>query len=228
MSDYSDIVVRKPWGYEYLMYQSDAIAIWFLHIRCEAQTSLHCHPGKKTGFILLSGESEVSFLNDSMRMRAVGKLMIREGLFHSTKAVSPRGINVIEVESPPDKGNLVRLEDQYGRKEQPYEGKDATVPMHEDCIRLALPENGAERSYSVDGCRLVIETIRDADVLHKRDADEIILVIGGGLISKTDEYILSPGDVVTIGTFNRLAGTFRASPEIHLMTVLKEATTQVS
>lgn len=41
----------------------------------------------------------------------------------------------------------------------------------------------------------------------------------GGLISKTDDPIVSPGDVVTISTFNRLAETFTAPTGVTLMTV---------
>ena len=57
--DYTEVMVTKPWGYEYLMYQNEDIAIWSLHIDYGKQTSLHCHPRKKTGLILLSGEAEV-------------------------------------------------------------------------------------------------------------------------------------------------------------------------
>lgn len=219
MSEYDGIVVNKPWGYEYLMYESDKIGLWYLHIKQGKQTSLHCHPGKKTGYILLAGEAQVSFLNDSTHLKAVSKLMIREGLFHSTKALSPDGIHVIEVESPPDKTNLVRLDDAYGRKEQPYEGGDAIVPMTEDCITFAPPENGEPLSYMVHGTRLTIETLSDVSILKTRPPGDIILVMDGGLVSKTDDPIVSSGDVVTISTFNRLAETFTAPAGITLMTV---------
>ena len=31
--DYSKVVVRKPWGYEYLTYQSKEVAVWILHLK---------------------------------------------------------------------------------------------------------------------------------------------------------------------------------------------------
>ena len=65
MIDYQKVLVKKPWGYEYLMYQNGTVGVWYLHIKEGARTSLHCHPHKKTGLILLSGEAVVSFLNDS-------------------------------------------------------------------------------------------------------------------------------------------------------------------
>lgn len=219
MSEYDGIVVNKPWGYEYLMYESDKIGLWYLHIKQGKQTSLHCHPGKKTGYILLTGEAQVSFLNDSTHLKAVSKLMLREGLFHSTKALSEDGIHVIEVESPPDKTDLVRLDDVYGRKEQPYEGEEAIVPMTEGCISFAPPAVGVPLSYMVHGTKLTIETLDDVSLLKTRPPEDIILVMDGGLISKTNDPIVSPGDVVTISTFNRLAETFTAPTGVTLMTV---------
>lgn len=219
MSEYDGIVVNKPWGYEYLMYESDKIGLWYLHIKQDKQTSLHCHPGKKTGYILLTGEAQVSFLNDSTHLKAVSKLMLREGLFHSTKALSEDGIHVIEVESPPDKTNLVRLDDAYGRKEQPYEGEEAIVPMTENCITFAPPAAGEPLSYTVHGTKLTIETLDDVSSLKTRPSEDIILIMDGGLFSKTNDPIVSPGDVVTISTFNRLAETFTAPAKITLMTV---------
>jgi len=219
MSDYEGVIVRKPWGYEYLMYQSDRIGLWYLHIDEGARTSLHCHPGKKTGYILLSGEAQVSFLNDSVTLRAVTKLMLREGLFHSTKAVSPGGIHVLEVESPPDKENLVRLDDHYGRERQPYEGSEAVIPMTSDCVTLARPVPGAPAGYSVPGASLLVESFDDLTPLKSRPPSEIILIMDGGLMSATDEYILAPGDVVNIATLKRLFESFPAPRGIALMTV---------
>jgi mannose-6-phosphate isomerase-like protein (cupin superfamily) len=222
MTNYEGMIVRKPWGYEYLMYQSDKIGLWYLHIEEGAQTSLHCHPGKKTGYILLFGEAQVSFLNDSTTIRAVSKLMLREGLFHSTKAISAGGVHVLEVESPPDKNNLVRLDDHYGRKEQPYEGSESTVPMTADCVTLASPVSGTSIAYTVQGVSLFVESFDDLAPLKTRPPGEIILVMDGGLVGGTGEYILAPGDVVSIATINRLSDTFPAPRGISLMTVRPE------
>lgn len=222
MPDFENVIVNKPWGYEYLMYQSDKIGIWYLHIAKGRQTSLHCHPGKKTGYILLSGEAEVTFLNDSTHLEAVSKLMLREGLFHSTKALSQDGVYVIEVESPPDKTNLVRFDDAYGRKGQPYEGEEAIVPLTTDAITFLPPKIGHPASYEVHGSTLVVERVEDVALLRDRRPEEIILILDGGLVSTTDDPIVSPGDVVTIRTFNRLAETFAAPHGVALMSVRSE------
>ena len=55
-------------------------------------------------------------------MKAPSKIMIRPGLFHSTKCLSKDGCILLEIESPIDKNDLVRFKDQYGREQKPYEG----------------------------------------------------------------------------------------------------------
>jgi hypothetical protein len=59
---YDKTIVKKPWGYEYLAYENDKVGLWFLYIAKDQQTSMHCHPNKTTGLVLLDGEVEVSFL----------------------------------------------------------------------------------------------------------------------------------------------------------------------
>ena len=116
-SEYKNVVVKKPWGYEYLAYENEHVGLWFLHIEKDQQTSLHCHPIKDTGLVVLEGAVNVSFLNDINRLSAGRKIMIRKGLFHSTKALSKDGASIFEIETPKLKHDLVRLEDMYGRKD---------------------------------------------------------------------------------------------------------------
>ena len=220
--DYANVIVKKPWGYEYLMYQNDAVGIWYLHIRHGAKTSLHCHPRKKTGLILLAGEAVVSFLNGSNQIKALSKMMIREGLFHSTSAVSREGISVIEIETPCDKRNLVRLDDAYGREEKPYEGLDAIEPITEDCIRLETPVNGKPDRYSVSGCEFYVENISEVSGLRQRPPGEVEVILEGGLESKTGDPIMSAGDVVSSDTLDRLAEVFYSPRGVTLLSIRKE------
>lgn len=224
MIDYQNVVVKKPWGYEYLMYQNNHLGVWFLSIREGARTSLHCHPNKKTGLILLTGEAKVSFLNDSKHLKALSKLNIAKGVFHSTTGVSPGGISVIEVETPREKENLVRLDDEYKRDQVAYEGPEAMIPMDETCVRLDPPEEGQEFRYALAGCSLTVEKFRTADRFRHRPAHEVITVLEGGLLSHSGDPVLSPGDVLSGDTLERLAERFSISPQgASLLVIRKES-----
>ena len=217
--DFSAAIVNKPWGYEYLMYENETVALWYLSLRSGAKTSLHCHPKKKTGLIVISGEVEVTFLADSMTLPALAKLMIRPGLFHSSMAVSPQDAVILEIETPCDKGNLVRLDDEFGREHQPYEGSNAFRPKDDSCINIQHPEIGRETTYDLMGTVLTVEKIMDMEKLKGRHPEEIIVVLDGGLCSVDGALVLGPGDVVSPQTLNRLTNAFSAPFGISLLSI---------
>lgn len=219
--DYQNVLVKKPWGCEYRVYDNGLVSLWHLLIRSGERTSMHCHPSKKTGIILLSGEAVVSFLNDSRSIRSLSKLMIREGLFHSTAALSPEGVVVLETETPSDKANLVRLEDEYGRQEKPYEGSEAVSPLSENCVRLSHPQEGRVSRTPLAGCTLSMEKLSEAGPLVERPPGEVIVVLEGGLFSRTGDPVLSVGDVVSSETVRRLAKTFVASHGVSFLAIQK-------
>jgi hypothetical protein len=119
---YRDRVVLKPWGHEFLVFENPYVAIWFLHIKEEFATSMHCHPSKRTSLILLSGRAFCNTLNHRIFLDCLDAAVFEKGVFHSTKALSQGGIDLIEVETPPQKTDLVRLNDGYGRQSFGYEG----------------------------------------------------------------------------------------------------------
>src|SRR3990167_2193158 len=50
---YKDLVVLKPWGYEFLAFENGRVAIWILYIKKRHSTSMHCHPKKTTALMVL-------------------------------------------------------------------------------------------------------------------------------------------------------------------------------
>ncbi|HVZ63784.1 MAG TPA: hypothetical protein VG936_04285 [Lacunisphaera sp.] len=119
--DYRDVVVRKPWGYEYLWFQTATVAVWMLHLSPKAGTSLHCHARKRTSLVVLRGRVRCATIDDRYELAAGSALVLEPCAFHSTTALSPDGAVVLEVESPPRKGDLVRLKDAFGRAGRSYE-----------------------------------------------------------------------------------------------------------
>jgi mannose-6-phosphate isomerase-like protein (cupin superfamily) len=116
--------VLKPWGSEYKIYSNSILSIKLLRIHKNQSTSLHCHPVKKTGFILIKGTVEVDLgFYNKKNLSAPTKLMIRPGLFHATKNNINETSVILEIETPIDKDDLVRFKDSYGRENQSYEGK---------------------------------------------------------------------------------------------------------
>ena len=216
---YNDVFVDKPWGHEYLIYENENLGIWFLHVEKDQATSMHCHPKKNTGLIVLDGSAEISFLKNKISLKGIDKIMVFRGRFHSTKALSEGGAYILEVESPQDKHDLVRLSDNYGRENKPYEGKEFKSIKDEKCLWLEDPKDQKENVYKFHNCEIKIEKITDISELKNRIYDESIVILRGGLISENDDEIVQKGDVIAGHTINKLADHFGVADETTILSV---------
>ena len=206
---YSDVIVSKPWGSEYLVFANAHAALWHLRIRAGCQTSLHCHPRKKTGLILLNGVASIRFLNNRTVLTAPANTMIRPGLFHATAADQGTDIDVLEIESPVDKTDIVRLEDPYGRANAPYEGMEHTLPLDETCLRIKPKISHGEQSLTFCNRKMVV--FRFDQIQQNWNAlnqNGIVMILDGGLFSKEGSPVLTAGDAVSVATVQRLAQVF--------------------
>jgi mannose-6-phosphate isomerase-like protein (cupin superfamily) len=219
-----DVVVNKPWGHEYLAYENEHVGLWYLFIKKGEKTSLHCHPKKNTGLVLLKGNVRTSFLNGNIEMSSLNKTMIRRGLFHSTLGLADEGSHVFEIETPKDKGDLVRLEDSYGRKLSPYEGKNKERPKDDNCIWIEDPIRGKSNYYSFCDCKILAESILQKDSLYDREGDDIFIFLRGGIVSNEGDPIAQPGDVLNGATLDRLSRVFEITEEIILLSISPEYT----
>ena len=192
--NYKDKVVIKPWGNEYLVYENNDIALWHLHINQGESTSMHCHPKKTTGLILLNGEAEVGFLADKRVIKGLDKVMIRRGLFHQTKALSEGGVDIFEVETPNDKEDLVRLNDNYGRQDKPYE--TTFLPKNEKCFHIH--DNTCNYWTDFLNYKIKIHTLIHKGEINILKDDDLVIFLKGGLrreVNGKSLCALIPGDV---------------------------------
>lgn len=206
-----DNIVKKPWGYEYLAYENENVALWCLYIAPDQSTSMHCHPDKTTGLISINGSVEVSFLNDSFKLDSLKKIMIRKGLFHSTKTISKEGAYIFEIETPVDKHNLVRLKDKYGREGTPYEDSTYEMPKKDDCLWIEDPPRGEMRTYAFDNTDtiLAIYNIEDSSFFQTFKNEENVMFLRGGLVTDYGTNVAGPGDIVSIGVLRELIKVFK-------------------
>lgn len=122
--------VLKPWGYEYLFYQDKEMAIWLLHIKAGAATSLHCHLEKETTMYVIQGSVIVSGLNKEVKLTENESLQIDKKVFHKT--YSKKGAYLFEIEKPNKKLDLLRLKDDYGRNDSNYENSDSFMKLRKN------------------------------------------------------------------------------------------------
>ena len=200
--DYSKVVVKKPWGYEYLIFQNKDVAVWILYLKPGAQTSMHCHPHKVTSLVVLEGKAICSTLHEKVQREAGEGLMIEKGVFHQTTVISDNGAFVMEIESPVNKRDLVRLKDQYGRAKEGYEtiDKNSFIPNY-NYLTLTEPEIYYNVSKRFGPCTITIKKFNNSGDLNEffglSDKD-VLCILSGTLSDSTGKIIGGPAATMQI------------------------------
>ena len=115
-------LIPKPWGYEYRAYADDLLDMWQLCLRPGHRTSMHAHPRKVTYLLCLRGQGYMEGLRGRVEVAAGQLVRIDRGAFHQTvNTASETDLHLIEVETPRNKLDLVRLRDVYNRVGKGYE-----------------------------------------------------------------------------------------------------------
>lgn len=126
---YLNELISKPWGREYRVYADHFLDIWHLRIEPGHSTSMHAHPRKTTYLLCLAGQGQTKTMNGSVPVRAGTILRIGRGAFHATSCgPDDDPLMLIEVETPRNKFDLVRLEDNYRRAGVGYETNSTELP----------------------------------------------------------------------------------------------------
>ena len=121
--DFSNTLVSKPWGEEYLLYENSDVAIWILHIEPNHSTSMHAHPNKNTSLICLDSKVTCETLDDKHYLDSQRGIYLGKKVFHQTSNHTDSRAIVMEIETPVDKFDLVRLHDKYEREKLSYESR---------------------------------------------------------------------------------------------------------
>lgn len=227
-ASYRDKVVIKPWGHEFLMFENDCSAVWFLYIKSGHSTSMHCHPKKKTSLILLNGRAMSNTFRNRRFIKAGDALIMEKGVFHSTKALSSHGICILEIETPPDKTDLLRLEDRYGRERSGYEGvseMQTTNLEKYDYFSFVEPERFERHSFSKDKFSISFEVFADDDEFKKhfksRD-NELYTSLRGTVLDRNGAAVLDTGDTQNSNAFSSAGGLRIPGKAVILKTMTRE------
>ncbi len=222
---YSNKIVNKPWGYEYVIYSnSNKLAITLVKINYGHKTSLHCHPQKKTGFIILSGKAQVQigiYKENKKCFNSLSRLVFRPGLFHSLKSISKNGLYALEVETPYKKRDLVRFQDNYGRQKKEYEGKRFTKNLDSKFLKFKNPKQGKQNIYKFNNVEITIESKKNFKGLKKRDDKSTSAILKGSLVDKKGQNVISYGEIIKTSTLRILSDKFIIKKPLTILRVSK-------
>ena len=208
-------LVKKPWGEEYCVFRNDQVSIWLLKILPNQKTSLHCHPNKKTGLILLDGKAQVNLIERSFTIEGFAKIMLRNGMFHQTHNNSNQPIYVLEVETPDNKFDLIRIQDDYGRENSGFEGSKSWQRQVPD-FKISSDKKSVFNNFTFEIVSLEQIFSKDVD-----PNDKIMIVDGCGFIQNNDQKLCEVGEVLTIKILKYLKQFFNLNTQSKAILICK-------
>lgn len=141
-------IIKKPWGYEHRIYINHSLEIWKLFLDPQASTSFHCHPHKDTLLLCIQGTLNFETTSGTRKLTPGECVFIERGALHRTS--SNNTAILLEVESPPEKNDLIRIQDKYGRNRIGYEIKNSTYDKPIQKVALTIPRaTKAIKGYQV-------------------------------------------------------------------------------
>ncbi|TDC72163.1 cupin domain-containing protein [Streptomyces hainanensis] len=171
--DHLNQVIPKPWGMEYRIYVDDFIDVWNLRIDAGQSTSMHVHPRKLTYLLCLAGDGVTETLTDRHPVSTGTILRIGGGAFHTTRSLGPGPLWLVEVETPRNKLDLIRLRDDYRRENTAYETEHEVAPdlparpvSYLPQARLRERSPNGEFGFSIRAGADIFYRRRETDLFH--------------------------------------------------------------
>jgi len=206
--------VPKPWGREYICWESNDCAIWVLEINENKSTSFHCHTEKNTGLVVLEGEVNLKLINSEYNFKALEKINIFRGRFHQSTAVGGNAV-MIEVEAPVNKKDLIRWEDSNGRKNSLYENEKVIFENTENIIQLGNKEVH-KQTQIYKNLTLDIYSSDEYNLSNKKHSLYILLA---GAIVENNERIVIPGDAMSNEVLTKILARFTLTKDALLLAI---------
>ena len=205
-------LTRKPWGSEYLVCTSPSAALWCLTLNHNASTSFHCHPVKRTGYVVVDGAVHIEFLSSGRDLKAGEFINFRPGLFHKTTALTARAV-VLEIESPNSKQDLLRLEDSSGRKSSHIEAPDERADrlpelLLKDEFLTVFSKGDVAELFKLRVSLRKVFALNDLGAVA--DKNSFLMVLEGIVLTNQSypldepQRLLGPGDVISVSNLCRM------------------------
>lgn len=192
---YLDGLIVKPWGRELRMYIDGRTDAWCLEIAPGSGTSLHAHTTKRTYLIGLGGAGVLATMDgEQIPIQPGDVIQIEPGVLHQT--TTDHGLAMLEVERPPNKLDLVRLGDRYGRAGMGYETQSARREPAPLASIFGGPPSARLRRLCASGrFRFDIET----GAALQRSPEDIVVAISldVGSVARVEPSIVGVGALYT-------------------------------
>jgi len=224
---YINKVVIKPWGEEHVCFHNKKkLGITLVKIKPKHQTSLHCHPNKKTGFVILSGLANVQiglYKKNISTYKPLSILVLRPGLFHRISCSGKKFLYALETEAPFEKNDLVRFDDKYGREKKSYENLKSIVPCTKEHLIFNNTKNKKTEIKKFKDIILQIKNFTNSYSLKKMKVNKeaIVIILDGCLIDRNSNKVIKYGEIVKFNTVLLLSKFYKIKNNLRLLIIEK-------
>lgn len=222
---YNNRIVSKPWGEEYVIFKNkNKIAVTYLKIKKGQSTSLHCHPQKKTGFLILSGSAKVQigiYKNNTFTYKPMSILVLRAGLFHRIKASKFTDLYALEIECPYNKKDLIRIENSYGRKNKDYEDLLYTKKITKYHQVFKKPYKKKKQIYTLNKITIELAYYKDFKRYSFINDRSISIILDGSINNRKGKKIIGAGEIVKSLTLKKLSEYFPVNKKLLILKAKK-------
>ena len=223
--NYDNRIVIKPWGEEYVIFKNkNKIAITYLKIKKGQSTSLHCHPQKKTGFLILSGNAKVQlgiYKKNTFIYKPMSILVLRAGLFHKIKASKYNDLYALEIETPYNKKDLIRIEDSYGRKDKDYESLINTKKITKYHQVFKTPYKKKKQVYNLNKIKIELGYYKNFKKYSYINDRSVSIILDGSITTRKGKKVIGIGEIVKSLTLKKLSEYFFINKKILLLKAKK-------
>jgi len=194
--DYKSKICLKPWGYEFLAYQSQKIGIWILNINKNNGTSIHTHFKKDTILVVLNGKIKLETVDKIDFIEQNKFCFIPKQKFHGLFAIEDNTfVMEIEIYNPDimytDKNDLLRLIDKYKRSQSGYETSVSIITDELNKYNYFYITNNF--NYKLYDVSILCDTFNN---LLFNDKNEYIILLEGEIYM--NGHILKEGSIIKI------------------------------
>jgi len=146
--DFTNTIVIKPWGMEYLFMENKECCGWMLHINKHYGTSLHCHRTKQTAVYVISGILLLTTIRKRQLLQPGDMVLIDKEVFHAMGAMKD-DTRVIELEMLSSKTDSIRAVDYWKRTGEPYESKCLLMTLQNKKLDFKKFELAMKEVYEI-------------------------------------------------------------------------------
>ncbi len=104
--------IRKPWGHERVLYETNNFIVLRMSLKKGEETSLHKHLRRDELFIVLNGKGYLLCNGKKISVKPGKVIIVESKKDHRWKA--DEDLDMVEVTVPP-LTDLIRIKDKYGR-----------------------------------------------------------------------------------------------------------------